>query len=266
MNKTHQLVQQIHNLIADTPEEIAEQLALVLGKADATNWGILRAKMIGAVPQPIAQERVGRFMDYWQQHCPEESPQSIRLALLSAAYTARQERERQRLEIVWTGPESQVVPVRRTDQALLELIKGAQEDLHVVSFAVYHIQGITEALVRAAQRGVAVSIYLETPDASEGKIAFNTIGALGTELVQCARLYVWPLEKRLWSEDGHHGSLHAKVAVADSQLMLVSSANLTEYAMKLNMELGLMVRGGDLPREIRMHLVRLVEKGIFQEV
>jgi len=48
--------------------------------------------------------------------------------------------------------------------------------------------------------------------------------------------------------------------------MLVSSANLTEYAMMLNMEMGLLVQGGPLPGQVEAHLERLVEDGIFQQV
>jgi phosphatidylserine/phosphatidylglycerophosphate/cardiolipin synthase-like enzyme len=48
--------------------------------------------------------------------------------------------------------------------------------------------------------------------------------------------------------------------------MLISSANLTEYAMTLNMEMGLLVRGGPLPGQVQSHLTRLVEKGVFELV
>jgi phosphatidylserine/phosphatidylglycerophosphate/cardiolipin synthase-like enzyme len=63
-----------------------------------------------------------------------------------------------------------------------------------------------------------------------------------------------------------HGSLHAKCAVADRRVLFVSSANLTEYALKLNMELGLLVRGGDLPGRAIGHLRRLVEEGVLVPV
>jgi phosphatidylserine/phosphatidylglycerophosphate/cardiolipin synthase-like enzyme len=106
--------------------------------------------------------------------------------------------------------------------------------------------------------------HLETPDASEGQIASDTIGVLGQDVVEHARIYVWPLEKRLPAADGRHGSLHAKVALADGRIMLVSSANLTEYAMTLNMEMGLLLHGGPLPGQVERHLVRLVQQGVFQ--
>ena len=46
--------------------------------------------------------------------------------------------------------------------------------------------------------------------------------------------------------------------------MLISSANLTEYAMTLNMELGVLIRGGPQPGQVQAHLTRLVERGVFQ--
>ena len=85
-------------------------------------------------------------------------------------------------------------------------------------------------------------------------------------MAQAARLYVWPLARRLRDDRGRHGSLHAKVALADAQSMLISSANLTGHAMKLNMELGLLVRGGALPAQVEAHLERLVERGVFELV
>ena len=62
-----------------------------------------------------------------------------------------------------------------------------------------------------------------------------------------AAVYVWPMDKRPIDGNGHHGSLHAKCAVADDAVLFVSSANLTAYALTLNMELGLLVQGGFAP-------------------
>lgn len=76
-------------------------------------------------------------------------------------------------------------------------------------------------------------------------------------------MYVWPLERRPRDQAGRYGSLHAKFAVVDEAALLVSSANLTEYALNLNMELGLLVRGGGLPPRVVGHLRQLVEDKVF---
>lgn len=260
------IAEEIYQLAADLPLELAERLSAAFDGASTEDWQRLRTQVLGVVRPSAARQQVSEFIEAWRREAPDVSPQSVALGLLAAAQTDAFHRQRQRLELVWTGPDSRVIPLRRTDQALLQLIDGAQEQLHIVSFAVYKIEAIGQAIVDVARRGVSVSIYLETPNASQGRVSFDTIGALGDEVAQSAHLYVWPLEERLQKADGRYGSLHAKVAVADGETMLVSSANLTEYAMTLNMELGMLVHGGPLPGQVAAHLERLVELGVFQEV
>jgi phosphatidylserine/phosphatidylglycerophosphate/cardiolipin synthase-like enzyme len=51
----------------------------------------------------------------------------------------------------------------------------------------------------------------------------------------------------------------SKCAAADEADLLISSANLTEFALNMNMELGVRVRGGDLPNRVVEHLRRLMQ-------
>ena len=134
----------------------------------------------------------------------------------------------------------------------------------MVTFAAYKIPVLNEAMLAAARRGVEVSLIFESPDA--GKTGFAAIGAAGEELQALSTVYVWPSDKRPTDAAGRHGSLHAKCAVADEAAVLVSSANLTEYALNLNMELGLLVRGGDLPGRVVGHLRQLVREGVLVPV
>jgi len=263
---TTDLVQAIQHLAVDLPVEMAATVVAALEGSDHLAWARRRLTVLDAIPQPAVREQVGALLDAWQATTPAVSGQSIALALSAAAQAAESERRKQRVEPVWTGPDSQLVPLRRTDQALLQLIDGAQERLHIVSFAVYRIATIRGALMQAANRGVAIAIYLETPDVSEGRIAFDTLRALGEEIRERAIVYIWPLEKRPRSAGGAHGSLHAKLAIADGRTMLISSANLTEYAMTLNMEMGLLVNGSPLPAQVEAHLRRLVEMKVFRAV
>jgi len=48
--------------------------------------------------------------------------------------------------------------------------------------------------------------------------------------------------------------------------MCLSSANFTEYAFTINMELGLLVTGGKLPAQVERHFERLIEAGVFLRV
>src|SRR5207248_547231 len=99
------------------------------------------------------------------------------------------------------------------------------------------------ALNRAAGRGVRINVILETPHKLQGQNEYNTLHALGPEVATCASVYYWPQEKRQHHSD-KPGTLHVKCAVADGRWLFLSSANLTEYAFSINMELGVLVTGG----------------------
>jgi len=83
--------------------------------------------------------------------------------------------------------------------------------------------------------------------------------------VNC-EVWGWPLEARERDGRGHHGVLHAKCAVADRETLHVSSANFTEHAMELNMELGLLIHGGDFPEQVARHFAGLITAGVLRRV
>lgn len=53
---------------------------------------------------------------------------------------------------------------------------------------------------------------------------------------------------------------------ADEELLFISSANLTEYALTLNMELGVLIKGGPLPGDVAAHFNRLIEDRVLVAV
>ncbi len=57
--------------------------------------------------------------------------------------------------------------------------------------------------------------------------------------------------------------LHVKCAIADGQRLFLSSANLTEYAFTINMELGLLITGGALPEQVEKHFHQMIQQGVF---
>jgi phosphatidylserine/phosphatidylglycerophosphate/cardiolipin synthase-like enzyme len=74
-------------------------------------------------------------------------------------------------------------------------------------------------------------------------------------------VYYWPKQQRGQDDKGKLGILHVKCAVADGRWLFLSSANLTEYAFTINMELGVLVTGGKLPGQVQEHFEWLVEVG-----
>ncbi len=220
------------------------------------------AALVDGFAQPEVRAALSSLLADWRQQGRDVTPRELAWAIRAANSTDNFHRERQSLELVWTGPASKESTFRRTDQALLALIQHAKTSLIIVTFAAYKVPNIASALVAAAARGVNVTLMLESMEESDGKVTVSAIKGLGEELAGAAAVYVWPLEKRGTHRDGKHGSLHVKCAVADANSALISSANLTEYAMNLNMELGLLVKGGDVPRDLDAHLRSLIQNRV----
>lgn len=133
-------------------------------------------------------------------------------------------------------------------------------------YAVYRIPRIREALVAAANRGVVIRLIVETPNRIEGQGEYDCLLALGDKVASACSVYYWPQENRAKDDNGKIGILHVKCAVADGHRMFLSSANFTEYAFTINMELGLLVTGGKLPGQVERHFERLIQNGQLNQV
>jgi phosphatidylserine/phosphatidylglycerophosphate/cardiolipin synthase-like enzyme len=179
---------------------------------------------------------------------------SVALALRVALNAVDQERQAERIHVVWTGPTTGEVPVRLTREALVDVVRAATRRLIVVSFAAYKVPEVVAELKAAMARGVDVRLVLED-EVVDGAAAF-------AELAGSASLWVWPSAQRPKLAAGH-ASMHAKAAVADGRMAFVTSANLTGHAIAANMELGLVVDGGPVPRRLEAHLLRLMSDGVL---
>jgi len=109
-------------------------------------------------------------------------------------------------------------------------------------------------------------VIVETPDKLGGENEYNTIRALGRDVEARSSVYYWPKEKRSLSASGKPGSLHVKCAVADSEWLFLSSANLTQQAFTINMELGTLIRGGSLPQKVEAQFDRLIQMKTLERV
>lgn len=263
--ETLALLNGLTDLVREVPVPAVESLCQSLEglSVNATVEECLGAAQV--VGSPESRELVTAFLTQWCKCSPDISPQSLSWALRAAGHVDDFHRRSQSCELVWTGPGVESSAFRRTDQALLELIDGARQELIVVTFAAYKIPHIAQSLLRAATRNVVISIVLESKDMSAGPMAFSELKAWGTELTAASNIYFWPVEERPKSDAGQHGVLHVKCAVADQNSAFISSANLTDHALNLNMELGVLIRGGEIPRDLHAHLRGLIESNVLRK-
>ncbi len=156
------------------------------------------------------------------------------------------------VELAWTGPATGMVPIRHTAQVLTGLIDEARDRLFLVSFVAYHVTGVIDALQRAIDRSVRVQVLLEQSIRHGGNVTVDSLAMLRRNLPR-AEFYEWDQTSATAT-----ASVHAKCAVADGNVAFVTSANLSDAAMERNMELGVLLRGGQAPGLLARHLKALI--------
>jgi phosphatidylserine/phosphatidylglycerophosphate/cardiolipin synthase-like enzyme len=257
-------------VIAEQAQKVAAELPtpLVATLADAiervgVGWKHAHAAILASLSHPHYRSVAAELLEAWQAEAISVSPEAVALALLAASEAERRHREEQAADLVWTGPDTEAVPIRHTEQAILQVIDAARERLLVVSYAVYKIPRVCGALVRAADRGVRLRIVVEAGDRQGTHSVQSKLLALGAAVAERAEVYYWPIEQRPRNDIEGQGVLHVKAAVADGQMLLLTSANLTENAFTLNMELGVLIRGGVLPGRAEQHFELLIRSGVL---
>jgi phosphatidylserine/phosphatidylglycerophosphate/cardiolipin synthase-like enzyme len=253
-------------LAAILPFPVMQLLAEAVATCQPNDWPTARNQVVQCLSHPYYRSLAADFLDSWRASEPQLPAQAVVMALLTAAHAEETHRKNQSLDLVWTGPDGGGAPLRHTEQAILQVLDSAEERITLVSYAVYRIPHVRESLVRAAGRAVRIKVILETPNKCEGQNEYDTLQALGSEVASCATVYYWPESHRPKGDNDKHGILHVKCAVADARWLFLSSANLTEQAFTINMELGLLLTGGPLPGQVEQQFDRLIGEGVLEKV
>ncbi len=193
-------------------------------------------------------------------------PHTLALALEAAVESRSTERLEQQVEAAWSGPASIQSTLRRTDRAWIEVIESAREELWLASYSVGTIDRIQQALLEALDRGVEVSMLFETPRDSNGQLRDSKVGEFDRDLLRRAVVYRWPIEKRDRDHWGNVALMHAKLAIADRRLLLVTSANLSSAALERHIEVGILVEGGSQPGWLAERLEALVRARVIEPI
>jgi cardiolipin synthase len=238
------IIDLVSNSPSDKTDQLAESIRLLSGAQGSLS-------LLSWASNPRAKNALNKLIAAWRTvDIPSFEVSAMLTAASAGYYRAKGEQE---IELVWTGPSSKLVATRKTEQALLQVIDAATSRLFITSFVAYDVASIMNALRNATNRGVAVSMLLESSDKHGGGVSMDAIGKMRAAL-PAARIYFWADK----GESYAGGKVHAKVAVCDEAICFVSSANLTGHAMERNMEAGVLIRGGSLPVKLQNHLEALV--------
>tara|TARA_R100000306_G_C4376345_1_gene142089 strand:- start:1667 stop:2431 length:765 start_codon:yes stop_codon:yes gene_type:complete len=251
--------------MARLSRSLVEQLAAVACELSADQADAL-ALELEELPQPSTIRHVAGLQappavidlcTVWKQ---DASVPGLALAdaLRTSARAVKITSSYEKVEALVTGPHRG--EMRRSEQGLLEVIRGARIRLWVVSYVLSGggVDPILLALQERAEAGVEVKVLLDhRTDRADWSFARLAL------LAPACRVYVWPDQFREVGEK--YANLHAKCAVADGREALVSSANLTEWAMGENLEVGYLVTGGATPAALDTYFQELEAKAEIVE-
>lgn len=249
--------------LAPMPSEVADGLTAGLRRLGAEVRAMDLDELIGALPtrwrdparEVLATATVSR---------PPISLDAVALAVQVASAMLDHVTKGQSVELVWSGPNVVQSTFRRTDRVWVEVIDAAESDLWLASFSVGAVDRVQRSLIAALDRGVRVHLLFEAVADSGGRLSRDGFASFDRRVLDRAAVYCWRADKREPSAAGHAGLMHAKAAVADSELMFVTSANLTDAALERNLEVGVIVRGGSEPRRLTARFEALVDMGIVE--
>jgi PLD-like domain len=245
----HSDVKKLHRVdVRALPDSTLDDIAVAV---------VSRLVVTGGNPNALA--RLSRLVAAWRLTAIPPVELSGMLGGAGAAY--HQAKAEQEIELVWTGPSSKLVATRKTEQALLQVIDAAAYRLFMTSFVAYDVASVIKALARAVARGVTISMLLEASNKHGGNLSFDALAKMKAAL-PTARIFSW-VDK---TSEFAGGSVHAKIAVTDEDLCFISSANLTGHAMERNMEAGVLIKGGSIPRSLHRHLEALVTTNVIVKV
>lgn len=212
--------------------------------------------------------------------------QGLGVGSVQMAYTARllaEERAasqaiRDRVDLVWTGPEVAGSLSRDSATVAREMMGQAQRSVLLSSYAIDPDGDKAKGLLgRLAERMDArpeleVRLFVNVARAwKNGVMDDRPEEAVVAEAAARLRT-LWPGERMPWVfydpralevGAGPRACLHAKVVVVDQRRALVTSANLTEAAHERNIEAGVLIDDVDVAKTLERQFRSLVDAGML---
>jgi cardiolipin synthase len=207
-------------------------------------------------PTPAFAADVKRLLDVWDES-PGASGVALGAAVAAAAHAYDDARRNPHIEVVVSGPPTGILRARRTEQILLQLIDAAAVEVLLVTYVMYMHGDLRSALISATGRGVRLTLLAEHSDDDERFTGPNPRTALKDVT---SHLLCWPADQRPLSG----AAMHAGLVVVDGATALITSANLTKRAAGDNLEVGLLIRCGDIPRRLADHFHELERQTVLR--
>ena len=237
-NMSDQLFAYIARHAPDVPPEILEAVVQLIDKHDINDFISFQAEVGNLLDSSL----MANICAIWRS-APNIQGRDIATAFRTAALIGNLSTG-EFAQLVATVPWDDKSACRDSMSAYLNVINQAQRHITIAMYVVYEVDEILKALQHAQNRGVQIRLLLEQPSTLGGKISGDHNSAdIVRKHLSSTEIYV-PNAQKLT------GSMHAKFVSADSSRAFVTSANLTRAALSTNIEVGVLVSRGLIPKQI----------------
>lgn len=191
--------------------------------------------------------------------------QIARLLTSIAEERQRIEKPHASVELVVTGPDVHA-QVRDTSVVVEQLFHEAKNTILIVGFAIYDGHAIFSSLAERMDQEPNLKVVC-CFDVARSPSDVTPKAQIVDRFARDFAKKVWPGKRlpdiyydprSLASKRENRAALHAKTLVIDCNKAIVTSANPTPAAYFRNIELGVMITGGDIPAEIDRHFRELI--------
>lgn len=177
-----------------------------------------------------------------------------------------------RVDLVWTGPETAGTRSRDTVVVVRELFERARRSVLVAGYAVAQGKHVFEPLARRMDedKSLQVRMFLNVPRlqmdrAPEPEVVRNfVVRFLADNWPGKRKPEIFYDPRALSSAPRDRASLHAKCVVVDLEYAFVTSANLTEAGQEKNIEVGVLIHDAVFARSLAEHFEALITHGLLQ--
>lgn len=186
-----------------------------------------------------------------------------------------QQRVRDRVSLVWSGPSDAQFASRDTSVVVQDLFKQARRSVLLMTYAfdrgekarkVFEV--LADRMTEQAKLEVTFCANLQ-PFHASAESPTNAIARFVAEFR--AEVWPWPTLPRVYydprsltQQGKERASLHAKCLVVDNKVALVTSANFTEAAHERNIEAGVLIRDPETASELANQMFRLIAIGALR--
>lgn len=176
-------------------------------------------------------------------------------------------------DLVWSGPEVSGVHARDTRRVYEELLGSAEQSVWASTYAFFDGPRAFEVLARRMEEAPALRVVLflniqrrRGETSGEEELVHRFADRFWKSDWPGSRRPVVYYDPRSVEPGGPVGVLHAKAVVADTKVVFVTSANLTDAALDRNIELGLLVRDEALALSVVSHFQALIDASLVTQL